>query len=87
LLSGSPLDLSMTDRIKKGRLKAFTIIPPLVTTWKTGGVKDSDIDDMNAKEAKLKEGQVLEVGSKTLKKRAREEMSKTPHSRYPGKWE
>jgi hypothetical protein len=72
---GSAIDLTLTDRIKEGLLRSFTVIPPLITPWKTGGVKDSDIDDMKAKEAELKEGDKLDVGSQNLWKSARLSMS------------
>jgi hypothetical protein len=43
---GSPVDLAMNDQLKNGFLKGYTVIPPLVTPWKVGGIKDSDIDEM-----------------------------------------
>ncbi len=64
---GSAVDLTMTDRIQKGFLTAYTVVPPLVTTWKVGTVGDSDIDNLNEK---LEEGP-LESGSQNLKESAR----------------
>ncbi|KAH8807897.1 hypothetical protein F5884DRAFT_881435 [Xylogone sp. PMI_703] len=62
----SPIDLAMSDRIQKGYLRAYTVIPPLVTPWKTGTVSDSDIDDLRESTEELK------TGSENLKNSARE---------------
>jgi hypothetical protein len=53
---GSPLDLTMSDRVQKGYLRAYTVIPPLVTEWKSGTVSDSDIDDLSTGTTELPTG-------------------------------
>jgi hypothetical protein len=72
---GSPLDLAMNDQVKKSYLKAYTVIPPLFTTWKIGGAQDSDIDDIKEKEKELKDGETFESGSRNLWSSARERMN------------
>jgi len=84
---GSPVDLAMTDQIKKGHLKAYTIIPPLITAWKIGGVQDSDIDNIKVDEGPSKEDKNVEVGSKNLWNSARVQMNETLGNQYPGTWE
>ncbi|EJP61725.1 LPS glycosyltransferase [Beauveria bassiana ARSEF 2860] len=51
-----PVDLAMISRIQSGHLKSFTVVPPLVTPWKTGTTSDSDIDDLNKAEGELPQG-------------------------------
>ena len=41
----SPVDLAMIRLIQKGILDAYTIIPPLITPFWVGGVRDSDINE------------------------------------------
>jgi hypothetical protein len=53
---GSPIDLAMSDRVQNGYLRAYTVIPPLVTPWKTGTISDSDIDDLSKSEDELRYG-------------------------------
>lgn len=74
---GSPVDLAMNDQVKRGFLRGYTVVPPLFTAWKTGGLLDSDIDDMDAKAKELKEGEHLEVGSQNLWSSARVRMNET----------
>ena len=50
---GSPVDLTMTDRVQKGYLTAYTVVPPLVTVWKSGTVSDSDITDLSTSTGEL----------------------------------
>ncbi|KFZ18104.1 hypothetical protein V501_01353 [Pseudogymnoascus sp. VKM F-4519 (FW-2642)] len=66
---GSGVDLTMTDRIQKGYLNSYTVVPPLVTPWKTGSPRDSDIDDLKAKQEK--ENKELPSGSENLQNSAR----------------
>ncbi len=72
---GSALDLAMNDQVQKGYLKAYTVIPPLITTWKIGGAQDSDIDNIEEKEKELKDGETFELGSGNLWSSARETMN------------
>ncbi|EFY94578.1 glycosyl transferase family 25-like protein [Metarhizium robertsii] len=53
---GAPIDLAMIDKVQKGYLDALTIIPPLVTPWKTGRVSDSDIDNLAERKGELPSG-------------------------------
>lgn len=41
---GSPVDLAMIDAVQNGKVKSYTVVPPLFNPFKTGGEKDSDID-------------------------------------------
>jgi hypothetical protein len=50
---GSAIDLTMSDRVQKGYLRAYTVVPPLVTPWKSGTVADSDIDDLSTSTEEL----------------------------------
>ncbi|KAM3447089.1 hypothetical protein MY5147_010022 [Beauveria neobassiana] len=52
----APVDLAMISRIQSGHLKSLTVVPPLVTPWKTGTTSDSDIDDLNKAEGELPRG-------------------------------
>ncbi|XWW92203.1 hypothetical protein V2A60_000126 [Cordyceps javanica] len=45
-----------TIGIQSGHLKSLTVVPPLVTTWKTGSVSDSDIDNLAEVEGELPRG-------------------------------
>jgi hypothetical protein len=41
----------MTDMVQKGEAKAYTVIPPLISPFKTGSQqKDSDIDEVKEEE-------------------------------------
>ncbi|KAJ5910902.1 uncharacterized protein N7473_000205, partial [Penicillium subrubescens] len=40
-----PVDLAMIGLIQKGIVNSYTIIPPLITPFRVGGAKDSDIDE------------------------------------------
>ncbi|KAH0592834.1 hypothetical protein MHUMG1_09479 [Metarhizium humberi] len=53
---GAPIDLAMIDKVQKGYLDALTVIPPLVTPWKTGRVSDSDIDNLAERKGELPSG-------------------------------
>jgi hypothetical protein len=79
---GSAIDLAMNGHLMSGVLKGYVVSPPLVTPWKEGGVSDSDIDDMDEKKKELKEGEVLEVGSKNLWRSARMSMNETLGNRW-----
>jgi hypothetical protein len=74
---GSAMDLALNDQVKRGYLKAYTVIPPLFTTWKIGGAQDSDIDDIKEKEKEPKDGETFELGSKNLWSSARARMKQT----------
>jgi hypothetical protein len=63
---GSAVDLTIADRIQKGMLKSYTVVPPLVTPWKMGSTRDSDIDDL-----KEEAGKELPFGSENLRNSAR----------------
>lgn len=53
---GSPVDLAMIDLIKRGIVDSYTIIPPIITRYRTGGARDSDIDDPKPGDAEVKPG-------------------------------
>lgn len=40
------LDLAMAKRIQSGHLRSLTVVPPLITPWKTGTNSDSDIKNL-----------------------------------------
>lgn len=40
-----PVDLAMIGLIQKGVVESYTIIPPLITPFRVGEAKDSDIDE------------------------------------------
>lgn len=67
---GSPIDLAMIDLIKKGVVDSYTIIPPIVTRFRTGGAKDSDIDEVKPEDAEA------EPGSENLNMSARKAMER-----------
>lgn len=48
----SPVDNAMADQEKNGWIKGYTILPPVLSMWKVGGEKDSDIDDVAEQERK-----------------------------------
>ncbi|KAJ6788337.1 hypothetical protein PWT90_06329 [Aphanocladium album] len=52
----APVDLAMISRIQSGHLRSLTIVPPLITPWKTGTVSDSDIDDLEKSKDELPRG-------------------------------
>ncbi|KAJ5381905.1 uncharacterized protein N7496_004333 [Penicillium cataractarum] len=66
----TPIDLAMIELIKKGIVDSYTIIPPIVTRFRTGGAKDSDIDDVKPEDAEV------EPGSENLNMSARKAMEK-----------
>lgn len=41
-----PIDLAMGKRIRSGHLRSLTVVPPLITPWKTGTHADSDIKNL-----------------------------------------
>ncbi|KAJ5494918.1 hypothetical protein N7539_000034 [Penicillium diatomitis] len=47
----APVDLAIIGLIQKGIVNSYTIIPPIVTRYKTGGTRDSDIDDKKPEDA------------------------------------
>jgi hypothetical protein len=53
---GAPVDLAIIDKVQKGYLDALTVVPPLVTPWKTGTVSDSDIDNLAERKGELPSG-------------------------------
>ena len=66
----TPIDLAMIELIKKGIVDSYTIIPPIVTRFRTGGAKDSDIDDVKPEDAEA------QPGSENLNMSARKAMEK-----------
>ncbi|KAF5860529.1 hypothetical protein ETB97_001429 [Aspergillus alliaceus] len=69
---GSPVDLAIIDLIQNNVIKAYTIIPPLFTTYRTRTTKDSDIDeDTYTRES----AENIPVGSENLRSSARKALS------------
>lgn len=64
---GAPVDLGMISLIQKGILDSYTIIPPIVTRFRTGGPRDSDIDEVSPNDSDP-------GGSENLRMSAREVM-------------
>ncbi|KAJ5256848.1 hypothetical protein N7478_012952 [Penicillium angulare] len=64
----SPVDLDMISMVQQGILKAYTVIPPLITPFWVGGAKDGDINEEKYTEERS-ENRVL--GSENLKNSAR----------------
>lgn len=64
---GAPVDLGMISLIQKGILDSYTIIPPIVTRFRTGGPRDSDIDEVSPNDSDP-------GGSENLQMSAREVM-------------
>lgn len=52
----APVDLAMINRIQSGYLRSLTVVPPLITPWRTGEVSDSDIKELDKAEGKLPQG-------------------------------
>jgi len=50
------LDWSIRDLLVAGRVKGWTVVPPLFSSWKTGGTADSDINGKIGAGAKKKAG-------------------------------
>jgi hypothetical protein len=67
---GSPIDLAMIDLIHKGIVDSYTIIPPIMTRFRTGGARDSDIDEVKPEDAEV------EPGSENLSMSARKALER-----------
>lgn len=67
---GDPVDVAMLMALQSGAVRGYSVIPPVLTTWKLGGdqgARDSDIDDVQEQKNK---GMYME-GSLNLRNSAR----------------
>ena len=73
----APVDLAMIGLIQKGIVESYTIIPPMITRYKTGGSRDSDIDEAKPEDANGG------TGSENLNSSARKALDalRRPHAR------
>jgi hypothetical protein len=61
----------MLKALKSGSVRGYNVVPPVLTTWKMGGARDSDIDDVQV----MKDKGLFMEGSKNLRHSAREAMA------------
>lgn len=73
----APVDLAMIGLLQKGIVDSYTIIPPIITRYRTGGSRDSDIDEVNPEDAQAQTGsENLNMGARKAMERLQE---KSPH--------
>jgi GR25 family glycosyltransferase involved in LPS biosynthesis len=66
-----PVDVAMLMALKKGSIRGYSVVPPVLTTWKTGNARDSDIDNVHD----MKDKGLFMTGSKNLRHSARVAMA------------
>lgn len=62
----------MLKALQSGSVQGYSVLPPVLTTWKLGNGRDSDIDDLQ----EIQEKGLFMKGSRNLRQSAREEMAR-----------